>query len=94
MLITLNLIGPLWKKGDEDFSGQKGLENIGLNNVKQFFNYEYSKNLEYAHGHYQPPIGQTEYFPGTPFQEKAHIGKYQLESKMVQYNKNNNKNNN
>lgn len=33
MLITLNLISPLWKKGDDDFSGQEGLENIGLNNV-------------------------------------------------------------
>ena len=37
MLITLNLIGPLWKKEDEDFSGQEGIENIGLNSVKYFF---------------------------------------------------------
>lgn len=55
MLIILNLTGTLWKK--EDFNGQVGLENTGLNNVKCFFTYKYSKNLEYAHGHHQPPIG-------------------------------------
>lgn len=84
ILMTVMFVGTLWKK--QEFSEQVDLENIGLNKMKQFCYYKYFKNLEYVNRYHKPLTSSS---IGSSLQEKAHTGKYQLQSEMVQNNPNN-----